>query len=132
VFGIVEDMMTRAVLGVLSACFLVGCSTRDASVLGGDPVKVTSRAEACTLSASTALAGKVVFDISNSGTEPMVFSVLANNEVTVIAASGNVAPGSEETLKTTLMPGGFMTACTAVGSDKKILNPFEVTGENLK
>jgi hypothetical protein len=124
--------MARVVLGVLSACCLVGCSTRDASVLGGDPVKVTSRAGACTLSASTSLAGKVVFDVSNSGTEPMIFSVLANNAVTVIAASGSVAAGSNETLKTTLMPGGFLTACTAVGSGKQIRNPFEVTGENLK
>jgi iron uptake system component EfeO len=125
-------MMARAVLGVLITCCLVGCSTRDASVLGGDPVKVTSRAGACTLSASTALAGKVVFDVSNSGKEPMIFSVLANNEVTVIAASGNVEPGSKETLKTTLMPGGFLMACTVVGSGKQIRNPFEVTGENLK
>jgi iron uptake system component EfeO len=125
-------MMARAVLGFVGATLLVGCSTRDASVLGGDPVKVSSGAEACTLSASKSLAGKVVFDVSNTGSEAITFVVLANNEVTVIAASAQIAPGDNATLKTTLMPGGFVTACKPVGASNEFRNPFEVTGENLK
>ncbi len=124
--------MARAVLGFVGACVLAGCSTRDASVLGGDPVRVTSDAGSCVLSASKSLAGKVVFDVSNTGNEPITFAVLANNEVTVIATSAAIEPGGKATVKTTLMPGGFVTSCKPAGAGKEFRNPFEVTGENLE
>jgi iron uptake system component EfeO len=125
-------MTKRVVFGVLGVGLLVGCSTRDASVLGGDPVKVTSSAVACSLSASKSLAGKVVFNVTNTDTKAASFSILANDGETVIGENKSIAPGSTGTLKVTLMPGGFLAACRPGNAGEGFRSPFEVTGENLK
>jgi iron uptake system component EfeO len=110
---------------------LSSCSTRDASVLGGDPVAVTSGPAQCVLSVTRYLAGKVVFDVTNSGSEPSAFRIYANDGETVIGEVRDIPPGEAKQLTLTLMPGGFVSACEPNGKDGGIRGSFEVNGENL-
>lgn len=121
-----------ALFGVLLAVLLLGsCSTRDASVLGGDPITVNSGPAECVLSSTTSLAGKVVFDITNTGTSPSTFRIYANNGETVMGELQNIAPGKVGRLTLTLVPGGFVSACEPHGKESGLRGPFDVTGENL-
>ncbi len=110
---------------------LSSCSTRDASVLGGDPVTVASGQTECVLSVTKHLAGKVVFDVTNSGAQPSVFRIYANNGETVIGEVRDIASGETKRLTLTLTPGGFVSACEPSGKDSGLRGPFEVSGENL-
>lgn len=123
--------VVRGLTLALSVGVLGSCSTRDASVLGGDPITVSSGATECVLSATKSLAGKVVFDVTNSATLPSVFRIYANNGETVIGELTDIGPGQVGRLTLTLTPGGFVSACEPNGKESGLRGSFDVSGENL-
>jgi iron uptake system component EfeO len=115
----------------LAAVALGGCSTKDLSVLGGDPIKVSVRDSTCTMGAEGSPAGKVVFDVQNEGSGKAGFVVYANDGKTEIGSVDNIASGASGRLKLTLTPGGFVAACKPGMTGDGIRSPFEVNGDNL-
>jgi iron uptake system component EfeO len=118
--------------GCLGLVTILGaCSTKDLSVLGGDPIKVSITDTTCTVGAAGSPAGKVVFNVQNDGAGKAGFAVYANDGVTEMGSLRNIAPGTNGRLQLTLTPGGFVAACRPTMTGDGIRSPFEVNGDNL-
>lgn len=102
-------------LGLLGLA-LAACTdnpTTSASASGGDgtrTVTVTLTDDACELSTDTVPSGQVTFTITNSGTVPNEFEVLAEDQLRIISEKENIGPGSSVELTTALVEGAYFTA----------------------
>lgn len=104
-----------------------GSSGSSTSGAGG-PIAVTATDTSCELSATTAKAGTITFDVTNSGTKVNEFYVYAAGD-RVVSEVENISPGLTRSLKVEIPePGTFTTACKPGMAGDGIRAPFTVTG----
>jgi iron uptake system component EfeO len=136
-----------AVLALTSVLGLAACTDKaDSSASStaggaGGPIVVNATDTACELSASSAKAGTVTFQVSNAGTKVNEFYVYAEGD-RIMGEVENVAPGLTRTFHVDLSePGSYQTACKPGMVGDGIRAAFNVTGasaatksddENLK
>ena len=125
-------------LATIVALALVGCtdqpdpSASSTNAGGSGAITVSASDTACELSASTAQAGTVTFDISNVGTKINEFYVYAAGD-RIVSEVENITPGLRRQLKVEITePGTFTTACKPGMVGDGIRSDFTVTGTAAK
>jgi iron uptake system component EfeO len=116
--------------GVLAAALaLTGC-VPNAPADGASVISVAIADDACDLSAATATAGNVTFELTNSGTDVNEFEILAEDRLRIVGEKENIVPGTPVRYTAQLQPGTYYTACKfrMVGAPIG-LTEFTVTGE---
>ncbi|GAB7004626.1 peptidase M75 family protein [Nocardioides sp. AN3] len=112
-------MRTPALLltaSALAAVPLLAACTQNGTTAGadnGDPRSLTveSSADACTLSATSAPAGTLTFDVTNMGSEVTEFYLLGSDGLTIKAEIENIGPGISRKLTLNAPAGRYVTAC---------------------
>lgn len=127
--------LAMAAIAVLT---LVGCTDKPAATSGSTSagrtgaITVAASDTACELSATTAKAGTVTFDISNSGSKVNEFYVYAAGD-RIVSEVENITPGLKRQLKIEITePGTFTTACKPGMVGDGIRGDFTVTGTAKK
>jgi iron uptake system component EfeO len=99
-------VVLAAVTGCVSNAAPAGTTTT-----GAGTITVTSSADACDLSATTAPSGRLTFAVSNTGTDVTEFYLYASDGRTVVGEVENVGPGLSRTLVVQARPGSYVAAC---------------------
>ena len=115
---------------MLSAC------TQNASSSSSGPgavddhaITVTSRDDACELSATEAPSGPLTFEISNAGSKVTEFYLSTSDGKTLAGEKENIGPGRSATLTVSAEPGDYQTACKPGMVGDGIRADFTVTGD---
>lgn len=95
----------------VAALALSGCTTNAPASSSDDSIKVTSTADACTLSAATAPGGTVKFEVKNEGTQVTEFYLLAEDGLRIVGEVENIGPGLTRDLVVMAPEGKYITAC---------------------
>lgn len=105
------------------------CTSNDADTAGGNgtTVQVTSTADACTLSTTTAPSGNVVFEVTNDGSEATEFYLYQSDGTAIAGEVENIGPGITRNLVVTVEPGSYVTACKPGMTGDGIRAGFTVT-----
>ena len=113
----------------VAACSDKADPTASSTAAGaGGPIAVNATDTACELSATTAKAGTVTFEVSNAGTKVNEFYVYGEGD-RIVAEVENITPGLKRELKVEITePGTFTTACKPGMVGDGIRAPFTVTG----
>jgi len=123
-------LMATVLLG-LAACSSSapqGSASGTTGAQAGGPVQVTMADQTCTLSATTAPAGAVTFQVKNTGTKVNEFYVYGPAE-RIVGEVENISPGLSRELRVELTePGTFQTACKPGMVGDGIRADFTVTG----
>ncbi|GAB2764246.1 peptidase M75 family protein [Terrabacter koreensis] len=102
-------------------------ATGGATAAGG-PIIVNATDTACELSATTAKAGTITFEVTNRGTEVNEFYVYAEGD-RIVGEVENITPGLKRELKVEVtQPGSLTTACKPGMVGDGIRGTFTVTG----
>ena len=115
---------------VASALFipvLAACSSDGASSENATAVAVSSTADACELSATSAPAGPVTFTVKNDGDETTEFYVYEEDGTTIVSEVENIGPGTSRDLKVDLKAGTYETACKPGEAGDGIRGAFTVS-----
>jgi iron uptake system component EfeO len=137
-------MHTRRLLGLAGALLalapLAACTDNSSSTTaapsasvgaGGDgKIAVTSTADACTLGATEAPGGVLVFSVANKGTDVTEFYLLAEDGLRIIGEVENIGPGLTRDLVVTAPAGRYVTACKPGMVGDGIKAPFVVTASS--
>lgn len=107
---------------VLAACSSDGGSSENVTA-----VAVSSTADACELSATSAPAGPVTFTVKNDGDETTEFYVYAEDGTTIVSEVENIGPGTSRDLKVDLEAGTYETACKPGEAGDGIRGAFTVS-----
>ncbi|MCZ7629171.1 MAG: EfeM/EfeO family lipoprotein [Microthrixaceae bacterium] len=88
-------------------------SASDTEETGEGPttVEVTDTGSDCTLSATEAPSGNIVFSVTNEGSEITEFYLLAEDGKAIIGEVENIGPGLSRDLVLRADPGSYFTAC---------------------
>lgn len=120
-----------AIIASVSAlAALAACGSKDdtASAGAGGPIKVDASDTACKVSASTANAGNVTFQVTNGGSKITEFYVYADGN-RIMGEVENIAPGLNSRLIVSLPDAGkYQTACKPGMTGDGIRADFTVTG----
>jgi iron uptake system component EfeO len=95
----------------LAACTDNPQNKTDDAKASGDEVTVTITDDSCEVSPAKFPSGKVSFKVSNNGTKPNEFEVLAENKLQIESEKENIGPGTTTTMTTALDEGTYYTAC---------------------
>ncbi|HSU74601.1 MAG TPA: iron uptake system protein EfeO [Terrabacter sp.] len=131
-----------AALTLAAALALTGCADKPNATAGsnagstaattGGPITVQASDTACTLSATTAKAGTVTFQVTNTGTKVNEFYLYAEGD-RIVSEVENITPGLSRELKVELTePGTFTTSCKPGMVGDGIRGSFTVTGTAAK
>ncbi|MBV7411368.1 EfeM/EfeO family lipoprotein [Dermabacteraceae bacterium TAE3-ERU27] len=105
-----KPLMTASVL--LLALGFSGCVDNGSSAKQAEgPLSVTITDTECKVSGNTAPSGKVVFKVTNEGTVPNEFEILAADKLQIMSEKENIGPGTSVELTTALGEGEYFTAC---------------------
>ena len=125
-------------LTLAAALALTGCADKPNATAGstaagnGGPITVQASDTACTLSATTAKAGTVTFQVTNTGTKVNEFYLYAEGD-RIVSEVENITPGLSRELKVELTePGTFTTSCKPGMVGDGIRGSFTVTGTAAK
>jgi iron uptake system component EfeO len=126
-------------LSLAAALALTGCADKPAATAGstaaggaGGPITVDATDTACTLSATTANAGTVTFQVTNSGSKVNEFYLYAEGD-RIVSEVENITPGLSRELKVEITePGTFTTSCKPGMVGDGIRGSFTVTGTATK
>jgi iron uptake system component EfeO len=111
-----KPALTLAVASFAALPLFAAC-TENASSSDGDKkedprsLTVSSSADACDISATTAPAGTLTFDVTNTGSEVTEFYLLAEDGLTIKAEIENIGPSISRKLTVNAAPGKYVTAC---------------------
>jgi iron uptake system component EfeO len=117
----------------LAAAPLFAACTENASSADGtkkdDPRSLTvkSSADACDVSATSAPAGTLTFDVTNTGSEVTEFYLLGEDGLTIKAEIENIGPSISRKLTVNAAPGKYVTACKPGMQGDGIRGDFTVT-----
>jgi iron uptake system component EfeO len=89
-------------------------------------VTVTSSADACHLSATTAPSGSLTFSVTNTGSDVTEFYLLGADGTTVGEVE-NIGPGLSRDLVVQAQPGSYTAACKPGMAGDGIRQAFTVT-----
>ena len=116
------------VLGIAACTDKAETSAGSTAAGAGGPIVVNATDTACDLSATTAKAGTVTFQVANSGSKVNEFYVYAEGD-RIVGEVENITPGLKRELKVEITePGTFTTACKPGMVGDGIRAPFIVTG----
>ena len=121
-----------AVACLAAAPFLAACTeTADGSGSGsdrGDPRSLTveSTDSECKVSADSAPAGTLTFDVTNTGSQVTEFYLLGEDGVRVVAEVENIGPGLDREMTVNARAGSYFTACKPGMSGDGIRAEFTV------
>jgi len=128
-------------LSLAAALALTGCTDKPTATAGstvaggggaGGPIAVNATDTACELSATTAKAGTVTFQITNSGSKVNEFYLYAEGD-RIVSEVENITPGLSRQLKVEITePGTFTTACKPGMVGDGLRGAFTVTGTAVK
>ncbi|PFG33710.1 iron uptake system protein EfeO [Sanguibacter antarcticus] len=122
---------TVAALGalVLLAPLAACTSNESAPSTETDNARLTvdSSADACSLSASEAPSGNVVFSVTNTGDDVTEFYLLAEDGLRIVSEIENIGPGLTRDLVLVAKPGSYITACKPGMVGDGIRSEFTVT-----
>lgn len=126
---LLASLAALAVMPALAACSDEASSDPEG---GGDTstLTVASTEDACDVSATTAAAGTVSFEVSNTGTEVTEFYLLAEDGLRVVGEVENIAPNLTKTLTVTVPEGDYVTACKPGMVGEGIRAGFQVTSSD--
>ncbi|WP_130416868.1 iron uptake system protein EfeO [Xylanimonas ulmi] len=128
-----RPLRTLPLIGLAAVALATAACTpntpADASGDGEGPVTITvaSTADACTLSATSAPSGNVVFSVTNNGDDVTEFYLLAEDGLRIVSEVENIGPGLSRDLVLTAKPGAYQTACKPGMVGDGIRAPFTVT-----
>ncbi len=115
-----------AVLVTLAACD--SKSDAPGAAAAGGPIKVAASDTACEVSATTADAGNLTFEITNKGTKVTEFYLYAEGD-RIMGEVENIAPGLNRRLIVEVADAGkYQTACKPGMAGTGIRGDFTVTG----
>ena len=89
-------------------------------------ITVTSSADACRLSATTAPSGSLTFSVSNAGGDVTEFYLL-RADGTVVGEVEDIGPGLSRDLVVQAGPGSYTAACKPGMTGEGVRQPFTVT-----
>jgi iron uptake system component EfeO len=101
------------------------CTQNHASSSAG-AVQVASSTDACTLSATSAPSGNVVFEVTNKGSEVTEFYLLGADGLRIVGEVENIGPGLTRNLVVRADAGDYVTACKPGMTGDGIRAPFTV------
>ncbi len=122
----IRPLAAAAAAGV-AALLLAGCVPNNPA---GTSLSVDITDTGCAVSADTATAGAVTFELTNNGTDVNEFEILADDQLRIVGEKENVTPGQTVSYVAQLDPGTYYTACKfqLVGAPTGVAE-FTVTGE---
>jgi iron uptake system component EfeO len=125
-----RPVLTAAALAALvlplAACVSNDTAASDPSSSAGT-LTVTSTADACDVSATTAPSGTLQFSVTNAGDDVTEFYLLGEDGLRVISEVENVGPGLSRDLVVQVKPGTYYTACKPGMVGDGIRSEFTVT-----
>jgi iron uptake system component EfeO len=111
--------------------FLAACTSNAADTSGpagaGGPITVTSSDSSCEVSAQSAPAGNLTFNVSNSGSKVTEFYLYSSDGKRIIGEVENIGPGLEGKLIVTADQGSYQTSCRPGMAGTGIRADFTVT-----
>ncbi|MEU0468661.1 iron uptake system protein EfeO [Amycolatopsis sp. NPDC006131] len=117
-----------AAAGFGALLVLSACSGGDQNTAAGGPITVDATDTACTVSATTANAGNVTFEVTNKGTKVTEFYLYAEGD-RIMGEVENIAPGLTRKLTVEVPDAGtYQTACKPGMTGDGIRGAFTVTG----
>src|SRR4051794_16104532 len=128
-------MRNILVVGALALAVpsLVACTENSEGPGGaadrGDPraLTVESTDSECKVSASSAPAGTLTFDVTNTGSEVTEFYLLGEDGQRIVAEVENVGPNLNREMTVSAPAGSYFTACKPGMVGEGIRAPFTVT-----
>jgi iron uptake system component EfeO len=112
-------------LPALAAC--TQNATTDRSAVGGSgTIRVTASDTACEVSADSAPAGTVTFEVTNGGSKVNEFYLYSADGTRIVGEVENIGPGLQGKLIVTAEQGTYLTACRPGMSGKGIRAEFTV------
>ncbi|GAA5227921.1 iron uptake system protein EfeO [Paeniglutamicibacter antarcticus] len=105
-----SPLYATAALSV-AAMGLTGCTTNTPQAQGDGAIQVTSTADACKLSSTSAPGGTVKFTVKNEGSQVTEFYLLAQDGLRIIGEVENIGPGLSRDLVVMAPEGDYITAC---------------------
>ena len=117
----------------LLAAVGVACTENAPGDADGGAIAVTSTADECTVAATEAPSGNLVFEVTNQGSEVTEFYLLGDDGLRIVGEVENIGPGLTRNLVVRATPGSYLTACKPGMVGDGIRAPFTVTdsGEEL-
>ena len=110
-----KPALTLAAAALIAVPLLAACTENDSSAGGdkADPraLTVNSSADACDISATSAPAGTLTFDVTNTGSQVTEFYLLGEDGLTIKAEIENIGPNINRKLTVDAAPGKYVTAC---------------------
>ncbi|MCG2621503.1 cupredoxin domain-containing protein [Arthrobacter sp. I2-34] len=100
-----------ATVAATAALLLAGCTDNTQSSASDGAVQVSSTADACTLSSTSAPGGTLKFAVRNEGTEVTEFYLLAEDGLRIVGEVENIGPGLSRDLVVMVPEGKYFTAC---------------------
>ena len=95
---------------LLAACTSNTTDSNSPAGAGG-PITVTSADDSCTVSADTAPAGNLTFDVTNNGSKVTEFYLYSADGKRIVGEVENIGPGLRGKLVVTADAGTYLTAC---------------------
>jgi iron uptake system component EfeO len=120
---------TLAVIGAAAAVPLVlsACTDNAKTTAATDgPIQVSSTANECKVSTTSASSGNLTFAVKNEGTEVTEFYLLDEDGLRIIGEVENIGPGISRNLVVTAPAGKYTTACKPGMQGDGIRASFEV------
>lgn len=108
------------------AAAAAGCTSNKASVDGG-AIPVSSTGDACNVTSTSAVAGTIVFDVTNDGSQVTEFYLLAADGLRIIGEVENIGPGISRSLVVRAPEGNYFTVCKPGMKGDGIRAEFTVT-----
>ncbi|WP_162834134.1 iron uptake system protein EfeO [Amycolatopsis circi] len=115
-------------LVALTACDSTNSASGPSGAAAGGPIKVEASDTACSVSATTAAAGNLTFEIANKGSKVTEFYLYAEGD-RIMGEVENIAPGLNRRLIVEVPDAGkYQTACKPGMAGNGIRGDFTVTG----
>lgn len=107
--------LTLAAAALVSTPLLAACTENASSTdrAKSDPrtITVNSSADACELSSTSAPAGTLTFEVTNTGDQVTEFYLLGEDGMTIKSEIENIGPAISRKLTVTVAAGSYITAC---------------------
>ncbi|MEO9325031.1 iron uptake system protein EfeO [Nocardioides sp. C4-1] len=120
---------------VLAAPVLAACTDNTAGADGGSggdarSFTVSASDDACEVSGTTAPAGALTFEVTNTGSEVTEFYVLGSDGLRILGEVENIGPGISRSLTVKAPEGDYVTACKPGMKGDGIRAAFSVTASD--
>jgi len=118
----------------LAVPVLSACTENATGSDSGDrrSISVTSTDDACEVSATSAPAGTLTFDVTNSGSKVTEFYLLGEDGLRIVGEVENIGPGLTRKLVVSAPEGGYLTACKPGMTGEGIRAAFAVEHSDEK